>query len=466
MRKTARVYSGASPEQVARDLAPLVAFQDKGLRLSALEDLLQTRLVPHLMRYDRPAFQSMFNTFLEEGAALGARLALEYNQGVTNWQVSPGGAMLEELCCQALCRLFGLAGSADATFMLAGTYANQQAIYMALHRHAEQEGFGLHEEGVLGFRDPKRLVVIVSRDAHFSLRHAVRTIGLGEQCLVTLELDEDRRVDIAHMEETLDRLSKTKDVFCVVATAGTTSTGSVDPLRPMAELSKEAGAWFHVDGAYGLAYGLVPEWGGRFDGMELADSMSWDPHKQLRVPIPSSVLFAGRREDLKRMALFASYFNRQSDVEPNPGLKSMPSTRPFAALSLVTSLRHLGMDKVREILRSPLVAIRTLAHYMRSQADLELAHQPDTGILCFRVTPPQVPEEQLNALQLAIHSRIVEDGRRSISVTRLDGKVVLRLVAVSPEVTAEALIETVEVVRALARRSQNQDNGSSPPCQR
>jgi L-2,4-diaminobutyrate decarboxylase len=448
-----RIYSGASPEQVAADLAPLVDFQDEELPLDVLEELLQTHLVPHLMRYDRPEFQSMFNAFLEEGAELGARLALAYNQGVTNWQVSPGGAMLEELCCQALCRLFGLAPTADATFMLAGTYANQQAFYMALHRQAEREGFDFAQDGLHGFKDPRRLVAIISSDAHFSLKHAARTMGLGEQCLVTVRVDANRRMDVAHLEETLGARSRAKDVFCIAATAGTTATGSVDPLFPVAELCQSAGAWFHVDGAYGLAYSLVPGWQSLFAGMELADSVSWDPHKQFRVPIPSSVLFVRYREDLGRMTLFADYFNREGDVEPNPGLKSIPSTRPFAALHLVTSLRHQGMDRVRESLGAPLAAIRTLAAYVQDQADLELAHQPDTGILCFRVTPPGVPDKRLNELQETVYAGIMKRGQRSVSMTKLDGKTVLRLVAISPAVTSEALMATIAVVRTLAQEA-------------
>jgi len=445
-----RIYSGASPQEVAADLAPLVDFHEEGVPLDVLDGWLQTRLVPHLMRYDRPAFQSMFNAFLEEGAALGAFLALAYNQGVTNWQVSPGGAMLEELCCQALCRLFGLAPTADATFMLAGTYANQQAVYMALHRQAERAGFDLAREGLSGFQDPGRLAVVTSRDAHFSLKHAVRTLGLGERCLVAVGVDERRRMDVADLEDRLEALSRSRDVFCVVATAGTTSTGSVDPLQPIAALCQASGAWFHVDGAYGLAYSLVPGWKPLFAGMELADSVSWDPHKQFRVAIPSSVLFARRKEDFRRMALFADYFNREGDIEPNPGLKSIPSTRPLAALPLVTSLRHQGLEGVRTALRAPLVAVRNLAGYIQDEPELALVHPPDTGILCFRVTPPGVPEARLDVLQEAIYARIMQDGTRAVSMTRLDGKVVLRLVAISPAVTASALMETVAAARTVA----------------
>jgi L-2,4-diaminobutyrate decarboxylase len=445
------VYSGASPKEVAADLAPLVGFQEDGLPLDALQDLLQQRLIPHLMRYDRPEFQSMFNTFLEEGAALGGRLALTYNQGVTNWQVSPGGAMLEELCCQALCRLFGLAATADATFMYAGTYANQQALYMALHRQAEREGFSLAEEGLLGFADPSRLAVATSRDAHFSLRHAVRTLGLGEQCLVALEVDANRRMDVARMEDMLYHVRRTRDLVCLVVTAGTTSTGSVDPILPAAQACEESGAWLHVDGAYGLAYSLVPEWAPLFAGMERADSISWDPHKQFRVPIPSSVLFVRQRDDFGRMALYSDYFNREEDVEPNPGLKSIASTRPFSALPLVTSIRHQGLAQVRENLRAPLAAIRSLADHIGAQPDLELAHQPDTGILCFRITPGGFPEGELNRLQRHVFDTILAEGSRTISMTAHDGKTFLRLVAISPAVTSEALMETVSAVRALAR---------------
>ena len=457
MQERIPIYSGASPEQVAADLEPLIDFQDEGLSLDALTQLVQEHLLPHLMRYDQPGFQSMFNAFPEEGAEFGAKIALTYNQGVTNWQVSPGGAMLEELCCQALCRIFELAPTSDATFMYSGTYANQEALYLALHRKAERHGFNLAEKGLQGFADPTRLVVLTSCDAHFSVKHAIRMLGLGEQCLATLAVDRNRRIDAERMEETLNEWCETKDVFCIVATAGTTSTGSVDPILPIARMCEKIGAWSHVDGAYGLAYSLLPEWKPLFSGIELADSVSWDPHKQLGIPIPNSLLFVRRREDFGRMALYSDYFNREGDVEPNPGLKSPPSTRPFSALSLVTSLRHQGMAQVLRRLYAPLAAIKTLAEHLQSQADIEVLHQPDTGILCFRITPEGLPEERLDPLQQYVYDRIITEGKRSISMTKLDNKTVLRLVAISPSVTSQALMETISKVRTLAREYQMAD---------
>ena len=449
MSKSHQLTSGATPAEVAGALAPLLDFQAAGLSPDELETMVSDGLLPHLMRYDAPGFQSMFNAIPPAAAQLGARMMLATNQGVTNWQVSPGGAMLEELCGQALCRLFSLGPNADATFMYSGTYANQQALYLALHRHAERQGFDLAQKGIAGFDPPERLAVLVSADAHFSLKHAARMLGLGEQSLVTLPVDADRRVDVIEAEQIVSKIENQRDPVCIVATAGTTATGAVDPIAPLADLCAQNGAWLHVDGAYGYAYKLVPEWSPLFTGDDRADSITWDPHKQLGAPIPNSVLFVRNKTDFGRMALHSGYFNRAGDVEPNPGLKSPPSTRPMSALPLVTLLRGQGLSRVVENLRVPLVAIRALADYLHDQPDIELSHQPDTGILCFRMTPDGVPAEQLDALQRDLYQRVMASGERSIAMTTLDGKIVLRLVVVSPHTTFEDLKETINVLRHL-----------------
>ena len=444
------IYSGASPAEIAVDLLELVNFQEQGLPMETLTRLVQERLVPHLVRYDLPEFHSLYNFLPEKGALLGGAVALRYNQGVTNWQVSPGGVMLEEMCVQALCQLFGFPPESDATFMYCGTYANQQALYMALHRFAQRQGFDLAEKGVLGFKDPERPAIVVSQDVHFSLKHAARMLGLGEQALISIPVDDQRCLDVEAFRTMLPKLRKERDIFCVVSTAGTTSTGAIDPILPLTEICSELGAWLHVDGAYGFAFSLLPELEERFAGIESADSVTWDPHKQFGVPIPSSLLFARHGVEFERMAIYGEYFNRQDDPEPNPGLKSPPSTRPLSALPLVTTLRFQGLEGVRERLRSPLRAIQALSEQLRNDPDIEICHQPHTGILCLRLVPEGIPEGKLDALQLYIYERIKTGARRSISMTRLGDKTVLRLVALSPEVTEQSMRETIDLARSLA----------------
>jgi L-2,4-diaminobutyrate decarboxylase len=322
-------------------------------------------------------------------------------------------------------------------------------MYLALHRQAEIEGFDFNKKGIQGFENPRSLAVLISEDAHFSLNHAVRTLGIGEQGLITLKVDKNRRLDVNDLRKKFEELEGNKDIFCVVATAGTTSSGSVDPILQIAQICQASDVWLHVDGAYGLAYCLVPEWEHLYAGKELADSVSWDPHKQFGVPIPNSVLFLKRREDFGRMAIFGNYFNPEGDPRPNPGLKSPPTTRPFSVLPIVTSLRHQGLKKLVERLRAPLEAIKETAHKIESAPGVELSLYPDTGILCFRVIPEDFPTERLNVLQEYIYNRIMNEGIRTVSKTKLGKDTVLRLVAISPSLTADDLMETVDCTRSL-----------------
>jgi len=407
-KKKPPIFSGASPGKVDSDLQDLVDFQDKGLPLKDISQLIEKKLVPHLMRYDLPAFHSLYNFFPEKGAEFGAKIALHYNQGVTNWQVSPGGVILEELCCRALCRLF-----------------------------------------------PGKLAVLTSIDAHFSLKHAVRTLGLGEESLIYVPVDKNRRMDIKALKNIVTRLKKDKDIFCITSTAGTTSTGSVDPILPVVEICEKLKAWSHVDGAYGLAFSLLKERRQLFTGKEQADSITWDPHKQFGVPIPSSILFVRNRKEFERMAIYGEYFNRKDDPEPNPGLKSPPSTRPLSALPLVTSIRFQGKTKVLNRLRALLNAIESSASKLKDAADIELCLQPDTSILCLRLNPKGFPAEHLNNLQKFIYERIKTEGKRSISLTRLGDKMVLRLVAISPAVTSGSLMKTISYAREIAQSAKN-----------
>jgi glutamate/tyrosine decarboxylase-like PLP-dependent enzyme len=446
-----RIYSGATPETVRRDLAPLVDFGEDGTPIEEVGRLIDARLAPHLADYGLPSFHSFFNTPPESGAELGARVALRHNQGVTNWQVSPGGAVLEEMCGEALVRLFGFPETAEATFMYCGTYANQQALYLALHRKAEERGFDLAAKGLRGFPKPERLAVAVSEQAHFSIRHAVRMLGLGEESLIRVPVDGRQRMDIKALGEVLSNKRIREDVFAVVATTGTTSTGAVDPVGAVVDLCEGTRIWVHADGAYGLAYALVPEFGPLFAGFERADSVTWDPHKQLGAPIPSSVLFVKRREDFRRMAICGEYFNREGDPRPNPGLKSAPSTRPMSALALVASLKHQGLAGVRERLRAPLAAITGFAEALADAPDIEVCHMPDTGILCLRLVPDGVAAERLDDLQLRIYERMQESGERSVGITRVNGRAALRFVAVSPAVTTASLLESVASARDLAK---------------
>ena len=445
-----RIFSSDNPGAVKTALEPLLDFQSRGLALEELSRMIDECLVPHFVNYGHPGFHAFYNLFLEAGAELGAEVALKYNQGVTNWQVSPGGAMLEEMCGRALCRLFGLSAGSDATFMYSGTYANQQAVYLALHKYADNRGFDFGREGLAGFRDPGRLVLVASEEAHFSFRQTIRMLGLGEKCIRTVPADGNGRMDLQSLDKTLKSVRQDHDVFCVVSTAGTSSSGSIDPIDPVADLCLELEAWCHLDAAYGLVYGLLPEKASLFHGMERVDSITWDPHKQMGAPIPNSLLFIKNAEDFRRMAVFSDYFNRPDEPKPNPGLKSPPSTRPLSALPLVASIRHQGLDQLMQRLRAPLDTVNQAVEYINSKSDLELMLPPDLGIFCVRLVPEGFAGEQIDELQKYLHDKLLEDARRMVSFTRIKDKAALRFLILTPENSFAEVVRTLDYLRELA----------------
>ena len=449
--KSKGVYSGATLAEVRSDLKGLVDFQEEGMDVVDLSQELEKFLIPHLVNYDSPQFQSMFNAFPERGALIGADLSLRFNQGVTNWQVSPGGAVLEELCCRKLCELFELSEKAEATFMYSGTYGNQQAIYLALHKCAEAQGFDYSKEGISGFSHSENLKIVVAEDVHFSVVHAVRSLGLGDKSLLKVGLDENFRINHKDVQGIIERHGSEFEIVCVVTTLGSTITGSVDPLVNLSELCSAKGIWLHADGAYGLAYGLLREKKYLFEGLQLPDSIVWDPHKQLGIPIPSSLLFLNDRENFKRMNVHSNYFNRKEEVMPNPGLKSPPSTRPFSALPLVTSIRSQGLRVLRKRLRDSIEAVDALAEFLIDDIEIQVVNKPDTGVICFRVKPPGIDQTELCALQEYVYKEVNMEGSRAISIASIEEKKVLRLVSVSPEVTVRALKSTILSIKESAK---------------
>jgi len=446
------VYSGASLAQVRSDLKGLVEFEDERMDPIDLSLQLETMLIPHLLNYGSPEFQSMFNAFPEEGALIGADLALRVNQGVTNWQVSPGGAVLEELCCEKLCELFELSEKSEATFMYSGTYGNQQALYLALHRHAEKMGFDYSREGMSGFANPENLKIVVAEDVHFSILHAARFLGLGENALLKIGLDENLRIDPAEVSKVLEGHTLEHEIVCIVVTLGSTITGSVDRLPGISKMCSEKGVWLHADGAYGLAYRLLPEKEHLFRGLRLVDSIVWDPHKQLGIPIPSSLLFLNDGANFERVNVYSNYFNRKEEEMPNPGLKSPPSTRPFSALPLITSIKTQGLYGLKKRLRSSINAVKDLAEFLIDDTEIEIINEPDTGVICFRVHPVGIDRQNLCGLQEYVYKKTGLEGKRAISIATIKGKKVLRLVSVSPEVTVRALKSTILSIKETAKK--------------
>jgi glutamate/tyrosine decarboxylase-like PLP-dependent enzyme len=240
----------------------------------------------------------------------------------------------------------------------------------------------------------------------------------------------------------------------VIASAGTVNTGAVDPLREIGEIAKRLGAWFHVDGAYGaLASIAEPE---KFEGMELADSLSLDPHKWLYQALDCGCLLYASAQAAQKAFAHTGEYARSLNTDPIEGFaffeESMELSRRFRALKLWLSLRYHGIAAFRNSIQKDLVQARRLAESIRSETELELLAPVTLSALCFRHRGPiNASAETLNSFNAALLKRVVERGRIYLSNASLNNKFCLRACIVNHRTKDSDIDSVVPEVLAAAK---------------
>jgi len=382
----------------------------------------------------------------EPVAALGDLAASIINQNMTAWRSSPSGVTIERTVVRWLAEAVGCKGF-FGTLTGGGSAANLMGLTMAREARTPANERGLYGAG--------RGAVYASEQVHMAVPKAVAMIGIGRENLRTIPCDADYRMNLSNLEEAIrsDKSDGTTPI-AVVASAGTVNTGAIDPLREIAEIAHAHGAWMHVDGAYGaLAAIAAPE---KFDGLELADSLSLDPHKWLYQPLDCGCLLYRDLDIARRTFKYTGDYAKQLSSDPIEGFaffeESIELSRRFRALKLWLSLRYHGMKAFREAIARDLHHAKRLADAVAKCAQLELVAYSGLSAVCFRyVVSPHASESERDRLNLAILKRLIARGRVYLSNTMLQGKFCLRACIVS-HLTKDPDIDAVvpEVLAAAA----------------
>jgi aromatic-L-amino-acid/L-tryptophan decarboxylase len=295
-----------------------------------------------------------------------------------------------------------------------------------------------------------RGAVYSSSEAHTSVERAVEVLGLGRRSLRAIETDAARRMRPEALAAAIDRdVAAGRVPVAVVATAGTTLTGAVDPIRAVAEVCAARGVWLHVDGAYGLPAAATDTARHLFDGLELADSAALDGHKWLFVPKACGVLLVRDQADLR--AAFshdAPYIPHTEQVE-HPVDWTLEYSRPFRALKLWLALRAHGAAAFRAAIEQDLALARLVADRVRAAADLELLVEPTLSIVPFRRIPAAGDVDEHN---LRLAQALQDDGRLYVTGAVVDGRRCLRPCIVNYRTTAADAHALVDIVRELGAR--------------
>jgi glutamate/tyrosine decarboxylase-like PLP-dependent enzyme len=437
------VRSADSDEAAARFGGPL---PDEGAgTLATIEELLREGADAHV----RSAGPRFFHWVI--GGSTPAALAADWvttllDQNAGGWEASPLSARLEEVSIQWLLELFRLPADWSGVLTTGATTANFTALAAARQWWGEQQGVDVSQAGLAGL---PRVPVLSSRFVHVSSLKALAMLGLGREVVDCSSADG--RLDPYALEAALRALDGRPAI--VIANAGEVNAGHFDPIRQAAQVARSHGAWLHVDGAFGLFARVTPRTTALADGIELADSVIADGHKWLNVPYDSGFVFVRDPVYLRTtFAAGAAYLPEASDERPIFGFMGPELSRRARSLAVWATLRAYGRDGYRAIVERCLDNAAHLTGLVEEAADMELLLPAPLNIVFFRYRPPDVPEGELDELNLRIEEQILKDGRVYVGTTSWKGVVGFRPAFVNWRTQREDVELVLETVRDLGSR--------------
>ncbi|HYK20933.1 MAG TPA: pyridoxal-dependent decarboxylase [Pyrinomonadaceae bacterium] len=395
-----------------------------GEPMEAILKDLDRWIVPALTHWSHPSFFAYFATSTSAPGIFGELLSAAFDNKAMLWRTSPASTELEEVTLDWLRQMMGLDPA-----MLGIIY--DTASVSSLHAiAAAREGVErrIREEGMSGRPDLPLLRVYVSEQSHSSIEKAVITLGLGQRGLRKIPTDREFRMDARALAAAVEEDKRNGYLpFCVVATVGTTSTSSIDPVPEIVPICEEHAMWLHVDAAYAGSAAIVPELRNLLDGCERADSLVTNPHKWLFTPFDLSVLYCRQMDLLKRAFSLVPEYLRTPEQEKvrNGSDYGIQLGRRFRALKLWMVMRYFGHEGLAARIREHCRLARLFAAWVDESPDWELLAPVPLGLVCFRACPKG--EANLDVLNEAIMHGVNATGRALLSHTRLNDKLTLRL---------------------------------------
>jgi glutamate/tyrosine decarboxylase-like PLP-dependent enzyme len=378
------------------------------------------------------------------------------NANVTCWRSAPGGTEVEKLVVRWLGELIGYSKTAHGLLTSGGSMANLTALLIASRRKLGKETArtGLWNSGT-------PITVYTSDEVHMSIPKAADILGFGRDHVRMISSDDRARMNVQELRERIQTdLINGLRPFCIVASAGTVNTGAVDPLKEIAAVAHEFDLWLHVDGAYGAPAALDPRKKYLFAGLELADSVSLDPHKWLYVPVDAGCLLFRDEGTAK-----AAFSTDEADYIKVHGLSGdetfafwdfgIELSRRFRALKVGLTLRYYGARRIAEAISGDIALAEYMAQLVEEADDFELLTPVELSICCFRYRPSGVDDEvELDRLNEQILPIVQKGGQAYVSNATVNGHFALRACITNFRTTKADIERTVEVIREAGQQVQ------------
>ncbi|MFG2308503.1 lysine decarboxylase DesA [Streptomyces sp. NPDC048566] len=428
------------------DLAPRIAGIDLDKPLhdsTAALDELEEVYLRDAVYFHHPRYLAHLNCPVVIPAVLGEAVLSAVNSSLDTWDQSAGGTLIERRLVDWTCERVGLGPRADGVFTSGGSQSNLQALLLAREEAAPAD---------LG-----DLRILVSEAGHFSVRKSATLLGLGPDAVVTVPVDHDQRMQTVALARELERCEEAGLVpMAVVATAGTTDFGSIDPLPEIAALCARSGAWMHVDAAYGCGLLASRRNRDRLHGIERADSVTVDYHKSFFQPVSSSALLVRDGGTLRHATYHAEYLNPRRMAEeriPNQVDKSLQTTRRFDALKLWMTLRVMGADAVGDLFDEVCDLAARGWELLAADPRFDVVVEPSLSTLVFRFVPPGVTDPgAIDRANLYARKALFASGDAVVAGTKVRGRHHLKFTLLNPETTVDDIAAVLDLIAGHAEQ--------------
>ncbi|WP_411745146.1 pyridoxal phosphate-dependent decarboxylase family protein [Reinekea sp.] len=432
----------------------------KGAGLEQVVSLLTEQIIPNGSAVSKPTFTSYITTGGTTAATLAATSA---NIASPQRYMQTAFNFLEGLALEWLAQMFGLKGM-QGLFSSGGSVANLVALGGARQHAFEQIGIDPAAEGV-----SKSVVIYASSECHHTIQRAAGVLGLGRRCVRSIDIDYAGRLNFDSLKKALEQdLAEGKLPIAIVANAGTTNRGAIDPIKQMGQLAKAHNIWFHIDGAYGLPGVLDERLAKKYEGLEYADSIIVDPHKWLGAAIGVGATFVKDRSFLARAFTQepADYLEgtvdqsvEASNVATVTSEHSMDHfgtpyfdygvelSSPSRGVVVWAMLKEIGVEGMRERIKRHNDMATELAQRVTAHQNLELLGEPELSICCFRYTSSKIKD--LDAFNQKLHRQLIRGNIHLPSTTRVNGALAIRPCFIGARTEAEHGRALVDAVLAI-----------------
>ena len=453
-----QVSTPRSPEELARRFDE--EFPVDGRPVTEIIARLERDVLADANKYYHPMYMGH-----QTSAPLAAGVWMEsvigaLNQSLAVSEMSPTGTAIEHQIIKWLSRLAGYDEGAGGTLTSGGTEANFTAM-LAARNSALPDAL---EQGVGS--DPP--FVVYGEHAHYAVTRAIGQLGLGKRRGVPIA-SRNYKMDVDLLLKALDRLrDEGKPIMAVVATAGTTATGSFDDLEAIGAICAERGIWLHVDGAHGASGLLSASPPRALNGLKHSRSLAWDPHKMMLLPLAAGMVLTRDERDLDlafaQQAPYLFHAGKSTRVI-DQGIRSFQCSRRADVFKLWFVIQRFGSSGLGRLYDHLCHTARLLYEAIEERSDFENLHEPESNILCFRYvgnkssgrtrTANAGEVEQIDALNRELRPRYNKEGSGWITATVLDGRPVLRVTMMNPRTSAEHVRALLDGLTAKAKEIES-----------